>query len=45
MKRGLVLALLGVWFLVCPASAGLAADEPSYSRSEDVVYGASLAQR
>jgi acetyl esterase/lipase len=39
MKRGLALALLGGWFLVCPASVGLAADEPSYTRTEDVVYG------
>jgi acetyl esterase/lipase len=39
MKRGFASALLGVWFLVYPVCIGRAADEPSYSRTEDVVYG------
>ena len=39
MTRGLASALIGLWFLVSLASAAVAADEPSYSRTEDVVYG------
>ncbi len=39
MKRGLHSSLLGVWLFLGLASVCRAADEPSYSRTEDVVYG------
>jgi acetyl esterase/lipase len=39
MKRGLVLALLGLMLPVAPASRARAAEDPAYSRTEDVIYG------
>jgi acetyl esterase/lipase len=39
MKRGLTSAFLGMLFIACPTSFTPAADEPSYTRTEDVIYG------
>jgi acetyl esterase/lipase len=39
MKRGLAVVLLGLGLTAGPASVCWTTDEPSYSRSEDVIYG------